>query len=711
MRPEMSLLLHLSDLHLGPQASTPVGDYKVEAIPHGDRQNRIGLFRQTLNALTTMLAASGEALDAVIITGDVTTYGDPAGFNQLPNLLSALGSSLPPPDHILVATGNHDVRWRTPPGSATRYEAFATLRGFGYVTPLLEGLDRNGSSPAPNPVLVGRDYVIALMNSADMCGVEEPLSPQAESELEALGHESSELVAEVRRLRLYDMPRISQWQLSRVGDILRGISAAESRIRIAALHHHLLPVRSDEEAKPFESLTNLGEVTAFFVDSAIDLVIHGHKHFPAVIDVPSIARGHAVTRHHTVISSCATVGGGVGAGGEIARLIRINSDLPVRRSFSIESVPAVSAGASLASPTATVYQSGPPRPEGAAFTQLVGGTATDVHEQILQLSEVVDGQPISGLICTVEDGLSCLRLPESYPTDVPNPRESWFEGTVAWWQDSQVEAGKPFTHGQRLRRWTPEVDQLRAAIDALKGDPTTSRAVAVLVDPGSDRIADHRVEFPSFVLIHLRVIGDALECTAFFRKQEMRYWWAINVGEVAHLQREALSMLADRYGHLRAGAIRTIANEAVFSASLPKVNVPQIDRIAWRDPSAIWVMALAVADVDMPGRRERIRELESVAGDWLSPAVPMPRDGAAVPRRGLRALHEALSVLAATYENQTANDAAAILREMHESSQIFGTQQQEGTGFQEYTIWRERQLELLRRLSKLLAADLDAGRA
>jgi hypothetical protein len=548
---------------------------------------------------------------------------------------------------------------------------------------------------------MGPDYVIALMNSADMCGVEEPLTPEAEAELEAL-EASAELVAAVRRLRLYDMPRVSPWQLSALGEALRGISPHDSRVRIAALHHHLLPVRTAEEAKPFESLTNLGEVAAFFADNSIDLVIHGHKHFPAVLDLPTVGAGHTSTRHHTVISSCATAGEGSGSGSEIARLIRIKSALPVRRSFAIESVPAVSAGASLAQPGTPVYDSGPRRPVGPGITQLTGPSGSDVHQQILQIAEAVSNQAINGLICTVEDGQSCLQLPESYPIDVPDPRASWFDETVAWWQDSQVEAGKPFTHGQRLRRWRPDVDQVRAAIDALSVDPGTSRAVAVLVDPISDRIADHRVEFPSFVLIQFRMVSNALECTAFFRKQEMRYWWAINVCEVAQLQREALTMLANRHEHLRAGPIRTIAGEAVFSVSLPKVNVPKIDRLAWNDPAAIWMMALAVVDVDMPDRGERIQEFEAVVGDWLPPAESMPRDGAAFPRRGLQALHESLKALGAIYENKSAHKAAAILKEMHETSQAFGANQQAGAGFNEYTTWRERQQDLLARLSKLL---------
>src|SRR5260370_42505528 len=112
--------------------------------------------------------------------------------------------------------------------------------------------------------------------------------------------------------------------------MMRRTSAREGRARIAPLHHHLLPVRTDEEAKPFESLTNLGEVAAFFADSGIDLVIHGHKHFPAVIDMPTFAGRHNSTRHHTVISACATVGGGAVPGRGVARLVRIRSAYPVR---------------------------------------------------------------------------------------------------------------------------------------------------------------------------------------------------------------------------------------------------------------------------------------------------------------------------------------------------------------------------------------------
>lgn len=56
----MSLLLHLSDLHL---ANTPsedvVGDYKVEAVPEADRQNRVKLLRRALEALAKRFERSG----------------------------------------------------------------------------------------------------------------------------------------------------------------------------------------------------------------------------------------------------------------------------------------------------------------------------------------------------------------------------------------------------------------------------------------------------------------------------------------------------------------------------------------------------------------------------------------------------------------------------------------------------------------------------
>jgi 3',5'-cyclic AMP phosphodiesterase CpdA len=132
----MSLLLHLSDLHLANAPTEDVlGDYKIEAVKEADRVSRVKLLRYTLKALAAWLAENNTELDGVIVTGDVTTRGAPAGFDHLPGLLGALGAALPQPKHIVVVPGNHDVTWGTEPGSEERYRAFIEgVRSVGYVT-------------------------------------------------------------------------------------------------------------------------------------------------------------------------------------------------------------------------------------------------------------------------------------------------------------------------------------------------------------------------------------------------------------------------------------------------------------------------------------------------------------------------------------------------------------------------------------------------
>src|SRR6266567_27538 len=328
----MSLLLHLSDLHLANTSSEDaIGDYKIEAVPEGNRITRIKLLRSTLGALSRWLVANGETLDGIVITGDVTTRGQPEGFAQLPVLLDALGETLPAPGRVVVVPGNHDVTWKTQPGSAERYQAYLKgVREAGYVTPLLEGVD-NGKLRArsvPGPLLTGSDFVVAAINSADMCGVQEPF-PVSSLEEELLRLVSNDDISEglrtyIERLRTYDMPRISDEQMTAVKELLDDLPAG--LVRIAALHHQLVPVREEEEVKPFESIVNVAAFSAFLGDNGVDLIAHGHKHADHV-QMVTLGGPSGSTGRQAVVSSCGTVGGTVGLGHEIAKLIRIESGL------------------------------------------------------------------------------------------------------------------------------------------------------------------------------------------------------------------------------------------------------------------------------------------------------------------------------------------------------------------------------------------------
>lgn len=707
----MSLLLHLSDLHLAnTRVEDQVGDYKVEAIPEDDRVTRVRLLESTLGALAKWLADNDDTLDAIIITGDITTRGRPEGFTKLPGLLAALGDALPQPGRIVIVPGNHDVTWDTLPGSAERYKAFIEgIRQLGYVTPLLDGVDYDSAAPrsGPGPLLIGPDYVVAAINSADKCGVIEPFPAEAEIELELLGRGSGiseSLWSQIRSVRMFDMPRISEQQMEALAGLLDQVPAG--RVRIAALHHQLVPVREEEEVKPFESIVNLGAFSAFLGDAGFDVIAHGHKHADLVQTV-ALGGPAAKSQRQAVAPSCGTIGGAAGIGREIAKLIRIGSDLPTLRRVEILTVPAVGGGRSLRDKVNSVYDQPTWRPAGQTPVTVISGAGVgDVHEQLLEAGRRVAHKPMRDVICVVDDGSTALEPPASYP-----PLEAgtitlseWFNDIVGWWQDPKRADGKPFTHGQRLYDWSDQVgDQLDAIISALSQNPTTSRGIAILVNPDTDKIADRTVEFPSFSLLHLWIDDGALNCSAFFRKQEMNYWWAVNATEIGRIQAHVVQALRTLGKDVTVGAIRTHTSQAVFSSQLPKLNVPRLDRLFWQDPDSLRVLAVAIADLGMPGRASDIATFLALIEDWAPQAETPPTDGPAVPRRGLAALANMLTVLGSRYPASPARDVGDLLREMDDTNAAYLATRESGDTLRAYRQWRTPQLRRIARIQELLA--------
>lgn len=100
------------------------------------------------------------------------------------------------------------------------------------------------------------------------------------------------------------------------------------------------------------------------------------------------------------------------------------------------------------------------------------------------------------------------------------PLAQWFDDIVNWWQDPKRAPGKPYTHGQRLNDWTAgqSCNQIDAIIKVLALDSSTSRGIAILVDPGTDKIADKAIEFPCFSVLHLWVDENELNCSVILMK-------------------------------------------------------------------------------------------------------------------------------------------------------------------------------------------------
>lgn len=127
----------------------------------------------------------------------------------------------------------------------------------------------------------------------------------------------------------------------------------------------------------------------------------------------------------------------------------------------------------------------------------------------------------------------------------------------------------PFTHGERIRRWIKGTvsgdftffDQINDyVIPMLARNRKTKRAVVQVGDPSQDAlISDDPI--PALQLIQFTITDGLLDCTAYYRAQEMYFFWLVNVFELINLQEFVCSGIRDRNPQLelRPGSITTFA--------------------------------------------------------------------------------------------------------------------------------------------------------
>lgn len=691
-------------------------------------------------ALADHLRTSRQDLDAIVITGDITYQGDPAGFNALDELLDSLGSVRPEPGKIVIVPGNHDFKWGTSPSSDERYEAWKVLRSQGYVTPYLDGLDIDHSGNIigsdPHPLLVDPDgtFVIAAINSANYCAGNEPLEGIDEASLDRVEEEHSEdqqiaaIIRNLRSLRRADVARISPAQLTALAAVLEPYLRAEPKPAIlVCLHHQLLPVSAGEEFKRYESITNLGELRAFLGSNQVRLVLHGHKHHPALlVDYPhehlTVRRTDADRVTPIYISSVGTIGHGRGVGEEIGRLVEIESALPRARRVIIRQILARSAGSRFDDElgvVGSVTLSDREVHRGHPIRRLEGADVDEVYQKILALFDEAGRSATSvvrNLTCRVADGASGSRPPVDFP-EVPGREDilQWFTEIVEWWQRQDSGLEDPhFNHGERIHRRGMAKSQIEGVAEALQAEPRTTRGVTMIVSPEIDDVANTRHRMPSFCLAHF-VLAESerrLDTIAYFRKQQMRTWWPVNVGELSQMQRKVIEALATRGREVVPGEIVTFAATAIWGTDRPRVMVPKIDRLAQDDPRALWKVALRAFTLDEEFSASVWDELFA---DWL-PGDQMEPDGVPVAIRGIEMLACTIRALAEHHDVVSGNRLAEELESLLHNNRTYSSQEDEPDHAWDSTArrmafdrWRgevQRRLDAIKRETETLRSEI-----
>jgi predicted phosphodiesterase len=681
----MSRILHLSDVHLGDPEAHQWLDQHRGTLAAVDRRAQKHVLIETTDALAE--AGVLQELDAVVVSGDLTNRAAEDGFAEFADLARKL-TQFVPPEQVVVVPGNHDVPHKHGPGDPVRYEHFLKVtRELKFVTPLLDGIDFDedghliGEPAVQEHLVQGDRFTILPINSSHFCWGVEPLPERVIEKL--LSVDLGELSEATEQLRRYDIPRVSNAQITAIGEFLGGLDAAHrlsanGRVPIAVLHHQLLPVSSREEFKSFESLTNLGAVREFLVSIGIQVVLHGHKHESALYwDYVAHPEAFSAPPARMLVSAAP---GRFLPGEVVARVL----DVGQRRSATdvrIEGV--ISAGRRAGRircdvvGRARLWDS--PSVASSSEARVVRGTTpSDVYARIQSLFDgVPEGQPLRYLVCEIEDASNAETIPADYArSGPPEAVQAWMTDLVDWWQlpDPRLGDGVAFNHGERIyKRWRNQVQRAaRVLSEAVPGDPGTTRAAILLLDPWTDS-SPAEGEFPSFVSVQLQLLKTAstwqIDCTGSFRKQEMRYWWPINVAELARVQRAVAEAVWIGESHPGCGLLRTVTAYAVAEERLPVVAVPAVDRAVDQRPGDLWRMAYSLLEPDKANGAE-IRSVWQRYLDDLRPPDAIDK-APAISRRGLQRVLDSVAAV----DPGGAQPGVATLREMIRVYKLVGNPQ------------------------------------
>lgn len=706
-------ILHISDPHLGDVSpGQDQDDEKVLLEGRPDRETTQRVLLRTLGRLQSFVEAHGRPAVAVI-SGDLTYRARTDGFAAFGQLL-ADRSDILPEDHsrIVVVPGNHDVIWGQPAGTKPRYERFLdATRPAGCVTPLIDGVDfdpdsgKLSSEADEHPHFVSTDdLLVVALNSSNWCGTD--VDPRGGWDLDAWQAALDPLDDGVRKealqqlgeLRQQDIPRVSRWQIEALGEHLTAKGEPLSReddpcrVRVAVLHHQLLPISTREERKPYESLMNLGLVRETLRDYGFDLVLHGHKHESGIYWDAVPPEDHSLDgplQRTLVIASP----GHFDVNAPALRALVLEGPSAARnlRVITFNAATSARQHAEIASDSLVPLWVGAMNAETRQRTTLRATSAHAAYARLQSQFALHEEVSIGNLLCHVDNPDDALSLPPDYPELGIEQPQQWFDELVDWWQRERSELVDrgivAFNHGERIyRRWGDQVERATRLLSRRNG---SSRAIIELIGPdetGRYRGDQRSLEtgtFPAFALAELTIARRhnrrELDCTGYFRKQEMQYWWPVNLAELRMLQQRVAKGI-DSQG-IHTGHITTFSAIALWKQELPAVAVPELDRLI-ESPQRLWAMGAAAtfpAEASPEALADWRRVLDDLqgAGRDAPPRAPTGAGllaaevdrfaglpGAASVAPVAAALRTLVQHYAAQEDQETLNDAAiALIRE------------------------------------------------
>jgi 3',5'-cyclic AMP phosphodiesterase CpdA len=276
-------LLHLTDLHIAEDGSvcTTLDDKLgyLDLVQHLQP-------RATDDLITRIAAACGSTEDlwprAIIISGDLVNFGGGRTQREFDSAIAFIERLRErfkiEAKRVFLVPGNHDVNWTAGLDYLERFKNFIEATK-SYSRPTITDFRQTPLVTTElSKIKAGIDIELCLLASPTFSGIAHP--------------ENARIIARLRKL-LGDLDadqfRIIEELITRgtgtvdiaaVGQHQRDLIPQEPQpdtIRIAVLHHHLLP-DPNIEITQFETVIDAGAVLQKLIDAKYDLVLSGHKH-------------------------------------------------------------------------------------------------------------------------------------------------------------------------------------------------------------------------------------------------------------------------------------------------------------------------------------------------------------------------------------------------------------------------------------------------
>jgi len=281
-------ILHISDLHFGVNH----GFRNHLARATGARIAKERLADQLIEDLRSLLAANGDGKIAlVLVTGDLTWSGDVHEFENTREFLETIRREFDLHNsQIVVVPGNHDIEWRDEKEDVNG-DAEMNYRKF------IESF--YGTRPVSSFLRIHRFQI-------------------AEKRVSIIGLNSCRLESKANA----GLGFVGRPQLKEMSKFLFEHQSKTERddLRIALVHHHLLPVNYveniDWKDKSVSLMLDADDVLRSLISAGVRLVLHGHQHQPYLSEIRRVVKGfvnpysESAGRSDVLDGSIAVLGGG-----------------------------------------------------------------------------------------------------------------------------------------------------------------------------------------------------------------------------------------------------------------------------------------------------------------------------------------------------------------------------------------------------------------